>query len=690
MVASLLLMWFAAAGVSEVAVVDFGAEKLPGFVVLHGAEVNRVRYKGDYAAAVRFKQTDWPNVSFQAPGGTWDWSLYAGVAVSLHNPGELSVPVAMRVDNAGADGTNHCNNVLGSVPPKGDFTLAMRFNTGGPQRLWGMRGVPSMIPLGQGPAIDAAKITAFQVFLPRPRQEHILIFRRAWLIPREADDSAMAMPFVDRFGQYKHADWPGKLKNERELEKRRKAEGRLLKKQFMFPERDGYGGWGEGPVLQATGWFRTEQVNNKWWLVTPEGRLFFSVGMDCVGMGEYTFVEGRSDWFEWLPREDEVPFSGLYRRMSGAHSGAECIGGQGRAFSFYSANLMRKYGEGWPERWRETTYARLRAWGFNTLANWAQKEVLDHSPMPYVVALGVYGVRPVEGGAGYWGKMKDVYDPGFAEAADKTFAAVKDTHAQNPLCIGYFVDNELAWEEVRLGALNSPKDQPCREELMRQLKEQYGAIAALNAAWETHAENWDSLKAPALLNEAANRDLDAFLHAFAKRYFETLQAARKKYAPHQLYLGCRFSTAPEPAVRACAEVADVVSFNLYQPCVPADMWTGPKDLGKPIIIGEFHFGALDRGMFHTGLVAAQNQEARAESYARYVRSVVDHPAFVGCHWFQYVDEPNTGRWFDGENYNIGFVDVTDTPYPELVDAAREVHRDLYLRRYTEIQGRTTN
>ena len=39
---------------------------------------------------------------------------------------------------------------------------------------------------------------------------------------------------------------------------------------------------------------------------------------------------------------------------------------------------------------------------------------------------------------------------------------------------------------------------------------------------------------------------------------------------------------------------------------------------------------------------------------------------IGTHWFQWLDQPATGR-NDGENYNIGFVDVTDQPYAELVD-----------------------
>jgi agarase len=123
-----------------------------------------------------------------------------------------------------------------------------------------------------------------------------------------------------------------------------------------------------------------------------------------------------------------------------------------------------------------------------------------------------------------------------------------------------------------------------------------------------------------------------------------------------------------------------VSFNIYQPKPAEKEWSFLQDLGKPVIIGEFHFGALDGGMFHPGLVAAEDQRQRAAMYAEYVRAVAQNPAFVGCHWFQFVDEPLTGRAWDGENYNIGFLTVTDTPYPELVEAARAVHRRIYAIR----------
>ena len=53
------------------------------------------------------------------------------------------------------------------------------------------------------------------------------------------------------------------------------------------------------------------------------------------------------------------------------------------------------------------------------------------------------------------------------------------------------------------------------------------------------------------------------------------------------------------------------------------------------------------------------ESERGPAYARYLRAVADNPDFVGAHWFQYIDEPLTGRTLDGENAHIGFVTVAD-------------------------------
>ena len=669
-------------GLKETVFLALDGETAPSNMTRNNVKATMIPHGERRAMRVDYAQVDWPNVYFEPPEGTWDWTAYAGIAVDVFNPGAETVDVCMRVDNAGADGTSHCNNGTTAVDPGARATLTVRFNTGEENDFWGMRGVPHRGVVGTGSPIDTSAITAFQVFLPRPADPHTLILEEVRLFGDGRPLRGLVpLPFIDRFGQYMHADWPRKIVSEEDLVGRGKSEGRALAEAAASDGLDEYGGWADGPQLEATGWFRTARHGEKWWLVTPSGHLFFSTGMDCVGTWGGTFVEGRGDWFEALPDSDKPAEQMAYGHVEGAHSMAEPIGGTGQTCSFYRWNLLRKYGDDWPVAWRDVTYRRLRRWGFNTIANWSQKDVLVNSPVPFVVSVGIGGgVRELEGARGYWGRMKDVYDPAFAEVVDNSVASAVKDFAANLLCIGYFVDNELSWETVRRGTLASPVDQPCRQALVGQLQAKYATIDALNAAWDTTAADWDALRAPGEPNAVCQSDLAEFEYAFAHEYFRIVNGALKEHAPHQLYLGCRFSSAPKVAVRACADVADVVSFNLYSRRIKPEAYTGKNDLGKPLIIGEFHFGALDRGMFHTGLVATKDQDDRAAHYVNYVREVLDCPAFVGCHWFQYVDEHTTGRWFDGENYNIGFVSITDTPYPELVEAATQVHSDLYARR----------
>jgi hypothetical protein len=70
-----------------------------------------------------------------------------------------------------------------------------------------------------------------------------------------------------------------------------------------------------------------------------------------------------------------------------------------------------------------------------------------------------------------------------------------------------------------------------------------------------------------------------------------------------------------------------------------------------------------------------NQKERGVAYSYYVEHAAAHPEVIGTHWFQWIDQPATGRG-DGENYNIGWVDVTDRPYDELVQAAKLTHARL--------------
>jgi hypothetical protein len=665
-------------------------------VEIGGAEAALAPAPSGEGQALRFIASEgrWHFVKIGARG-LWDWTGYTGLAAEVTNPGTSPVKAFITAANAPDEDKPRAyvpGNTAGMTVGAGETaTLALRFNTGGEGALWGMRGYPIIdgypTGLAWGDVIDLSKIAALSIAFGRaePGDEVLVDNIRLWGGPESPAEEIP--PFVDRYGQYTLQDWPRKGKREEDLAAQREAEREELDQAPSLADRDEYGGWTAGPQLEATGWFRTEKVEGKWWLVTPTGHLFFSSGIDVVLPGQQTFITKRDRYFQWLPERD-----GTFAECFGFdpnplnHAGPlEDTGGE--TFNFYRANLMRKYAEGWHEKWMQVTYDRMSAWGFNTIAGWSDEQVYHNSPHPFAVCVWMSGEqRSIEGASGYWGGMPDVYDPSFEEEVDRVMREAGAKFADNPRCIGYFFENELSWGGDRSfniagGTLRSPAEQPCRQEFVRALEAKHGSLEAVNAAWEAEAESWEELRAPEEPNEACQEDLRAFTYEYSLEYFRKVHAAMERHAPNQLDLGCRFAWANKESVRACAEVADVVSFNIYRPRVEAERWAFTSELGKPCIIGEFHFGALDRGSLHPGLVEVGDQNERAEMFIDYVHSVLDVPAFVGCHWFQYVDEPLTGRTLDGENYNIGLVTVTDTPFPELIAAARKVHEDIYPRRY---------
>ena len=94
-------------------------------------------------------------------------------------------------------------------------------------------------------------------------------------------------------------------------------------------------------------------------------------------------------------------------------------------------------------------------------------------------------------------------------------------------------------------------------------------------------------------------------------------------------------------LRAAAEYCDIISFNKYEFSVQDVTLTEGVD--KPVIIGEFHFGSTDRGFFHPGVKQSENQTERGQMYQKYIQSALRNKLIVGAHWFQYIDEPITGR-----------------------------------------------
>ena len=626
--------------------------------------------------------------------GSWNWSGYDRLALDVVNPNEVEVGLRMSLDDDGAAaGSSRTVGGGTTISPGRTVSVYLPFGRNGSTEK-GMRGAPA-IPgiepltyLSMERLVDESRLVRLSISGFGGEAERVLILDNIRLLPPTNYSG-----IVDAFGQYAGLDWAGKVKEVADFEQALVAEEAQIKAAPVLADRDEYGGWTAGPKEEATGFFRTVEREGKWWLVTPSGSLYLSLGVDVLLLSDGpTLVEGREEMFSRLPEEADPlarHFGYVDRVLYGPIK-------KGRTFNFYTANLERKYGPDYVDRWRSASLDRLQAWGFNTIANWSDPALYSLARVPYTATIGLHGdYARVASGQDYWGKMHDPYDPGFLEAVDRSVRETVGRYRDDPWCIGYFIDNEISWGSggtdrqhfgLVYGTLAGDGNSPAKQAFVGQLKQRYGTADKLASAWGIQVPSWDSMLDQPLtlegpLEGAMREDFTNFLSAFAAQYFRVVREAQKRHDPNHLYLGCRFSSRTPEAVAAAAEFCDVVSFNIYRSHLDRREWDFVTTLQKPCIIGEFHFGAVDRGMFHTGLVSTPNQTARAEMYRDYVRSVVDHPSFVGCAWFQYFDEPLTGRTYDGENYNIGMVDVTDTPYPELVAAAKAVHAEAYPRRF---------
>ncbi len=638
----------------------------------------------------------WPGVRMDFKKGEMDLSSYGNIAITISNTVDRMINVNLSVKSKALQGRSPGGNI--SLKPGEEKVMKvslrnMPWKLDAPLEINGMNGYPSFS--GKGGSFDISKTTSFHIFNKLDGKplgfsvSKIVVGGEG--VKQQVFSAKTFFPFVDKFGQLNKVDWPGKIHSEEELKAVKVKEDEWLKAnaEGPIPGASKYGGWAAGPKLKATGFFRTEKVNGKWWLVDPDGYLFFSHGVDCVQFGDGTGVTKREHYYEWLPKKDDPDFGHLYYNVTwpaahGFYKKPENF--PYTAFSFAHANMIRKYGKDFRRSYAERAHDRIKAWGLNTIANWSDAKVYELKRTPYTARFGSKG-PVIEGSTGWWGKFRDPFASEFEKNAKESAANLAKKCGDDPWCIGWFVDNELSWGQNNMSlaqsVLKSPAKQPAKRVFRDNLEKKYASIEGLNKAWGTNYKTWNEfMDSQVVPNEKmCGKDLEDFHREIVAKYYRTIRDAIKAVAPNRLYMGSRIAWGANVIYEEAARYCDVVSVNIYNRFPDRDLPEGAVD--KPMINGEFHFGALDRGMFHTGLVAVQDQNERAQCYKNFVNACLDSERFVGTHWFQWKDQVITGR-ADGENYQIGFLTITDTPYPELVEAAREIGATMYERRYGEL------
>jgi hypothetical protein len=390
--------------------------------------------------------------------------------------------------------------------------------------------------------------------------------------------------------------------------------------------------------------WRTAAPTGVFWLMTPCGERFFSIGINALDGGQPMRTPGGHPAYHW-----ETFYPDL-------------------------------------DAWAQFTRQRMLAWGFNSAGGWSL-----HPAM-----LGLPVIPDLELGRNAHFHWYDPLHPSTMEQMRAWARRLVAPYKGNPYRIGYFTDNEVGWWNGALFTyyLKQPAISSTKQRLIALLREHYGDD------WERFTH--DFVPPPGLSS------FQHLLHSqgvfpqlrpggggiqvvrrwtgiVAEHYYQLVHEALREADPQALIFGDRLPIYYDPvAVRAMAPYVDGIATN-YNVDSP-DGWIARYYFGglrqlagdKPVLVSEWFFAAHENrsGNRNNGhLMTVQTQDERTRGAMAAAQYFAQDPQLVGLHWFQYYDHPTGGR-DDGEDYDFGLVDINDRPYEELVAAFSRVNPRL--------------
>lgn len=385
-------------------------------------------------------------------------------------------------------------------------------------------------------------------------------------------------------------------------------------------------------MSHARGW-SASNVESVRWLVTPDGKPFFSLGVT---------------------------------NTSGGLDDAKSKAGQGYYWGKFYPSL---------QAWGTDTQERLTRWGFNTAGGWSDVSAVMSLPVIPEIDLGRNAKL-------HW---YDIFDPSMQDTADEIAGEIVARYKDNPRVLGYFTDNEVGWWNAPLFVWHLERSWAfsSKRVLWQLLYDTYqGKFDKLSADFVPGPglDSFEKLKegGAALKLRPGGQGIKVigeFTYMIARRYYELVHNALRKADPTALVVGDRLPLYyNQDAVRAQRGMVDVLSTN-YNVDAP-DGWVAPyyfeglRDLNPvPVLISEYFFAAKENrsGNANNGhLMHVDTQAQRAAGAIAAMRNFTGFPNVAGVHWFQYTDEPTGGR-SDGEDFNMGLVDIHNQPYELLTE-----------------------
>lgn len=366
---------------------------------------------------------------------------------------------------------------------------------------------------------------------------------------------------------------------------------------------DQYGGvTNSGIKGSATGYFHTEAINGRTYIIDPLGNPFFAIGINTVQLGS---------------TENQ-------KKASVDKYGSEA--------KFYS-----------------DVTDEMRSIGINTY--WGGDEaVFKEEKLATAVSLGCVGgymtylgLSVSTGGSAefMYNNTMNVFDPDFVSYLDSKVAPVVAAYGDSPYILGFYSDNEIPSQSDMLYCY-----------LTVDAAEPVNAFSYATAwTWFMRATGKNN-PSTADITPALSEEFKAFVY---NQYFKVItEAIDRAGGGAYMYLGNRIhgeNYTSEGYLRAAAQYVDILTVNLYGGLEPPieTIKLMYKYTGKPFIVTEFFAkadDALDMNGYSMGNQTnagwiVHTQEDRAIHYENYALLLLESQTCVGWTWYRFRDNDQT-------------------------------------------------
>jgi hypothetical protein len=379
---------------------------------------------------------------------------------------------------------------------------------------------------------------------------------------------------------------------------------------------------------QAADYYHTVQINNKWYMVDPEGEYFHMRGCNHYGSG------------------DHMPW-----------------------------NLKEKYGT--RAEWRKSMRDRHKEWGFTYLPPSIGPNVRNPDLEPVLSKEEPQVVRKPEWSAEDFKELNypfaaflevpkqymagedlpDVFSAEFRLAVEKRCEEFVKPLNGNKYLIGYHFAHNPPWNinassaEQWIRACTKPNSAGLKVwvQMMHRI---YGSIERWRETYGTPIQEWsdiEELHDPLRGYVSGGRlrgDQESFLQLICEEWHKVYHNAIRNYDKNHLILGDRntlhLQAPPSPwAYHIMSKYIDVLSVNVMgtEDIIYGVLEEATRNWNKPILLADTGAGIYQAEPPKSGFQARDLQEFE-EAYSGLVKMSIEHPQIIGFGWCGWFETPN--------------------------------------------------